>query len=437
MNPPAIAGWLEALRRGFVAFLVVAGIGQLFALVGPALAGTRASLGSFVRLGLVYLGSFHHVAVELDVPELDVTAAPGSGATSLSIGIALLSVTAVAGWLLFRGGRAAAERGGGGTGARVLLGAAVAPGYAIPAFALMALARTTTSLRWGAVASGELRVGLSTWQAVVFPFAIAAAAGAAGGLSSAVRGPLVGAAAAGGWRMFVLVMSLSLLGLFAAGIVQPDGPAALLTPSTARYLRPVLDHPGLGVAAVGHHVAVAPNEALWTIAPAMGGCLVARGTGDADLLCYGRFPREVATVPIPISGEHVVLLPLGEASFGPAPRGYLLFLLVPLVSAGFGGRRAGERSGEKGRRAVLAGTAAGLVFAGLVGAASLLSTVTIGYGAAFGAEGTSGWLIAGPDVPSATFLALVWGAAGGALGAASLRWRSPRSSPPAARTTRR
>ena len=432
MNRPAAAGWREALRRGFVAFLVVAGIGQLLALVGLVLAGTRASVGTFVRLGLGYLGTFHHVALQLEAPELE---GPGlaPGAASLSIGVAMLSVTAVAVWLLFRGGRAAAERGGGGRGRRFGLGAAVALGYAVPASGLMMLARTTTSIRFGAFASGEVHIGLSIWQATVFPLAIAAVAGAAGGMSSAVSHPLVSGAAAGGWRMFVLAVALSLVGLIAAGVVQPDGPAALLTPSTARYLRAVFDRPSAGVAVLGHHVAVAPNEAIWALTPAMGGCLVARGSVAVDLLCYGRFPTRVETVPVPISGDDVVLLPFGDAEFGPAPRAYLLFLLVPALSAWFGGRRAAQRSGEHGRRAALAGAGAGVVFAGLVGATSVLSTVTIGYGAPFGAEGTSGWLFLGPDVTAATLLALAWGVAGGALGGGSVRSTWPRWWPPAAR----
>jgi hypothetical protein len=431
--PPAAGGevvrrsFVTAIRRGVVAFLIVAGIGQAFALAALVV-GARAPFGSYVRLGIVYLGAFHHVAIELDVPELDLAGVSEPGATMLSIGIALLSVTAIASWLLFRAGRAAADRSAASAPQRIAFGAAVAPGYALPAFALMMLAGSTGPVGIGSFASGDLHLSLSTWQAALYPLALAVVSGAAGGLASTLgsdaRGgsALVCAAAAGGRRMFVLALGLSLLGLFAAGVVQPDGPAALLTPSTARYWRAVTDRPGEGLVLLGHHLALAPNEALWTLIPAMGGSLGARGSASSDVLAYRRFPTEVQTILVPVGTDQVVRVPLGHATFGPAPPQYLLFLLVPAISTVLGGRLAAERS--TGRGAVLAGACSGLVFAGLVGAGSLLSALTVSYGAAFGADATSGRVTVGPLVVAGTALALVWGVAGGALGSWSLRVRS-------------
>jgi hypothetical protein len=430
-RPAAPAGWRVAAVWGFVAFVVVAAIAQLLALAAWAVGDTGASIGAFARIGWLTFGAFHHVAIRLDVPDLEVSAgASGPGATSLSVGVALLSVTCIAAWLLFRAGRDVATRCGGGTLARAVQGMKVAPSYALPAFLLAWLVRVRTPLRLGVFASGELHAALSPWQALAFPLAIAAVAGGLGGLRSGFeartpedsRTARAAAVAAGGWRMLVLGMCLSFAGLFVAGVVQPDGPAALLTPSTSRYLRDVFERPGPGLVLLAHHVAAFPNEAMWTLVPAMGACDEVRGSADADLLCYARFPTEVETAPLPMPGGGTVLAPLGGATFGKAPPAYLLFLLVPIVATVLGGRRAVAGSDVRLADAAVAGVGAGLVFAVLVAAASLLSTVTLRYGAAFGSGGSAGRLVAGPDVVSGALLALAWGAVGGAIGAATATW---------------
>jgi len=442
-RPALRAGWPDALASGFVAFLAMAGIGQVLAFGAWAVADTGASLGATARLGWIEFGAFHHVAIELDVPDLDVApAATGPGATSLSVGIALLSITAVAVWLLFRGGRAVADRCGGGTAARILHGTMVAPAYALPAFVVATMVEVVTPLRLGAFASGELHVALSRWQSLAFPLAIAAASGAAGGLRSALdartrqdrRIGRARAAVAGGGRMFAFGLLLSYAGLFVAGVVQPDGPAALLTPSTGRYFDTVFTRPAPGFVALGHHLALAPNEALWTLIPAMGGCDGVRGSASADFLCYGRFPTAVETTIQPLTGGESVRVPLGEATFETAPPAYLLFLLVPAAATVLGGRLAAERLGAGGREAVFAGAAAGLVFAVLAGAAAALSTVTVGYGAAFGDEASTGWVIAGPNVVTGTLLAAAWGVVGGAVGAATVGRSASLSSSPSERS---
>jgi hypothetical protein len=428
-RPARLAGWPDALARGALAFLVVAAVGQALALAVWVVGDTGASLAAFVRIGWMYVGAFHHVAIELDVPDLDVNVT-GPGATSLSLGVALLTITGAAMWLLSHEGRAVADRVGGGPLARLWHGAKVAPGYALPAFALAAIVEVRTPLRLGAFASGELHVALSTWQALVFPLAIAAAAGVVGGLRSSIGSrdpearppPVVAAAVAGGWRMFALAIVLSLAGLFVVGVVRPDGPEALLTPSTARYWRAVLDRPAPGLVLLGHHLALAPNEALWALVPAMGGCVGVRGSASADVLCYGRFPTAVGTTLQPLTPGEAVPLPLGDTTFARAPIGYALFLLVPIVATTLGGRRAAERHGTRGREAVGVGWAAGVVFAGLVTAGALLSTVTIGYGAAFGEGSSAGWVIVGPNVVTAGLLALAWGVVGGVFGAVTSGW---------------
>jgi len=417
----------EALARGAAAFVVLAAIGQALAFGARIVAGTGPSVATTAKIGAMYVGAFNHVAIEIHVAD-DASMVGGSGSTSVSIGVALLAVTAFGLWLVFRSGRSVAQRAGGTVPRRMLLGAAVAPAYAALVFALALLVEVRTSLRIGGFSSPDLRVSLSAWQALVLPFCLAAAAGASGGVASAlgsaeatVRLRAARAAIAGGWRMFVLGVVLSIGGLFVAGVAQADDAVAFLTPSTASYWRAVFDRPDVGVAAFSHHVAVLPNEAMWTLVPAMGGCDVIRGDIDADLLCYGRF----AGLQAP-SSDNGLLLPVGDDGLPSEqlPDLYLAFLLVPALATLLGGRHAAAASERAGRNGLSIGAASGLVFAALVAAGSLLSTVVITYGAAGG--GNAGWVLFGPDVLTGTALAVGWGCVGGAVGAATTsRVRTP------------
>jgi hypothetical protein len=410
-----------------VTFVVLAAIGQALAFGARIVAGTGPSVVTTAKIGAIYLGTFNHVAIEIQVAD-DASMAGGSGSTSVSIGVALLAVTAFGLWLVFRSGRSVAHRAGGTVPRRMLLGAAVAPAYAALVFALALLVEVRTSLRIGGFSSSDLRVSLSAWQALVLPLCLATAVGASGGVASALgsaeatdRLRAARAAIAGGWRMFVLGVELSIGGLFVAGVAQADDAVAFLTPSTASYWRAVFDRPDVGVAAFSHHVAVLPNEAMWTLVPAMGGCDVIRGDIDADLLCYGRF----AGLQAP-SSDNGLLLPVGDDGLPSEqlPDLYLAFLLVPALATLLGGRHAAAASERAGRNGLSIGAASGLVFAALVAAGSLLSTVVITYGAAGG--GNAGWVLFGPDVLTGTALAVGWGCVGGAVGAATTsRVRTP------------
>ncbi|HET9248896.1 MAG TPA: hypothetical protein VFP13_02990, partial [Actinomycetota bacterium] len=382
-----------------------------------ALAGSNVSLGSALRIGALYLGPFHHVGVVVEGElAVDATRLPGAdlpagGSATVEVGVALLAVTALAVWLLFRAGRASAF--GGGASVRALSGARVALGYA-PAVLLVALlVRFEEPVELGSFVTGSVRISLSPWQALVFPSAIAALAGAAGGVwswATSVRdrpaATRTRAVLGGGWRMFLLAIALSLAGLFVAGIAQPDEPVALATPSTARYVHTVFERPGPGIAIVAHHVALAPAEALWVLVPAAGGCDVIRGSERSDVLCYRRFPTGLTST--------------GEVAFGRAPVGYLAFLLVPAIATILGGRWAAVAAGRPGSPGLAVGAASGVAFAVLVLAGCLLSSVTLSYEAARDVAGpTAGSFRIGPDPVAGTLLAFGWGVLGGGLGAAS------------------
>ncbi len=429
------SGWSRALLRGFLVFVLIAGIGLGAAVVGSVIAGLRVSFGGALRIGALYLGPFHHVALvirgdlDVDVSRLPGSGAPATGSTTVEVGVALLAVTALAGWLLFRAGRASAI--GEGALVRALSGGRVALGYAPPVLLAALLVRFEEPVELGSFVTGAVRISMSVWQALVFPFVIAALAGASGGLWSWVRSAperraavRTGAVLGGGWRMLLLGLGLSYLGLFVAGIVQPDEAVATATPSTARYFATVFERPGRGAVILAHHIAAAPNEALWTLVPVTGACDVIRGSEHADVLCYRRFPLGIS--------------PAGDVSFDDAPVGYLAFLLVPAVATIAGGRWAassGKRSGWPGAGI---GAASGVVFAASVFAGCLMASITLSYGATAGAVGAGGHLWIGPDPISGTLFALVWGIAGGAGGGASVRLRSRRAGRrPAARSTPR
>jgi hypothetical protein len=259
---------------------------------------------------------------------------------------------------------------------------------------------------------------LAAWQAFVFPFAIAALAGASGGLWSWASSALDPSAAraravlGGGWRMFLLALALSYAGLFVAGIAQPDEAVALATPSTARYLDTVFARPGTGSALLAHHLALSPNEAIWTFVPAAGACDVIRGSERSDVLCYGRFPW--------------FDMSSGEVAFENAAPGYLAFLLVPAIATIVGGRWAGSVSERSGAAPAGAGAAAGVVFGVVMFGAIAASSITLTYGADPDAVGRGGHLWIGPDPVTGTLVVLAWGVVGGALGGATSRFRGLR-----------
>jgi hypothetical protein len=426
-NVRAAAGVGTAALLGAGSFALIALLGQVAGFALRLVSSGRLSGADSARIGWLYVGTFHHIPIVVHLGELDIgrltggvtpgSGLPTTGSISGELGVALLLATGLAMWLLFRAGRRAGSVGGGGSFTRTLIGAAVALGYALPIFALSWLVRLHVDLSFGTLASGQLDAGLSPVPALVFPLLLAVIAGGAGGFASAVasdRARRTMGALAGGWRMLLLAIGLSLAGLFVAGAVQPDGPAAALTPSTPTYFRTVFDRPLVGLALFAHHVAIAPNEALWTLAPAMGGCDGASGSVSVSFLCYWRFP---GSVTLPIAGVGSTALS-ARAGFTSAPPLYFAFLIVPAVAAYWGGRHGASRARANGRReAAAVGAAAGVVFAGLVGVLGWLSTVSVTYAADFhGRGGGAGSVRVGPFSLWAAALALAWGTVFGWLG---------------------
>ena len=328
--------------------------------------------------------------------------------------------------ILYRGGRAVADRAGGGVGARVLHGIKVAPAYAIPAFVVSGLVSIDIPIPRNGLVAGSLQLGPWDLSWFVFPLLIAAAAGAAGGLRSGRYellshdpwGRRVAGSIAGGLRMFVLGLVLSFVGLLVLAAIRPG--------ATRTYFETVSGPPTeQATMNIAHHVLLLPNQSLWVLVPAMGGCDGLSGGGvSATFLCYSKVPTTVTVNPEGLtSGTAVVQARLRE--------GAIRLLPVPP------GARAVGRAGRQIRRqeraqlrweAVGMGAASGVVFAALVVVGSWLASVSAGLSSPTGGIPANASVLIGPGVLAAGLLALVWGVVGGALGA----WLEGRKFPPRA-----
>jgi hypothetical protein len=208
--------------------------------------------------------------------------------------------------------------------------------------------------------------------------------------------------------MLALGLVLSFVGLLVLAALDPT--------TTADYFRGAFgDGAARGTVLVGHHVLVSPNQSMWVLIPAMGGSvnLSIAGT-NVELLSYSHFPEHFSLTGGGTSGFGT---PTPQVQGGTAPAGYFLFLLVPLLSVLIGGRSAAARGGARARpEAAMLGAFAGVVFAVLVAVVGVMSTLGLAVSVDVAGFHTGGSGYLGPNALVGGLLALVWGAAGGALG---------------------
>ncbi|MFL5737148.1 MAG: hypothetical protein ACJ76P_07400, partial [Actinomycetota bacterium] len=288
--------------------------------------------------------------------------------------------------------------------------------YGVLAFAFSFLIHFHIAVPSNPVFSGEINVEPSHLAAFLYPFLIALVAGAAGGLRSA---GLAGEASepwgrrtlgvwGGGVRMLALGLVLSFVGLLVLAALDPT--------TTADYFRGAFNGGAArGTVLVGHHVLLSPNQSMWVLVPSMGGSLNLSIAGsNVELLSYSHFPEHLSLTGGPTSGFGT---PIPSVQGGTAPIGYFLFLLVPLLSVLIGGRSAAARASVRARpEAAMVGALAGVVFAVLVAVVALLSTIGLAVSVDVSGFHTGGSGYVGPNALVGGLLALVWGAAGGALG---------------------
>jgi hypothetical protein len=416
-------GWGTAVARGLLAFMAMAGLGQAVAFAVNLFRAPGESAATAAKLGWLYFGWFHHAAITTRLTSVE----GGETGLTADVGLAMMLGTFLAIAILYKGGRAVADRARGGAVARVLHGMKVAPAYAIPAFVVSGLVSIDIPIPRNGLVVGNLQMPSGSLSWFVPPLLIAAAAGAAGGLRSGRYdlishdpwGRRTAGVIAGGLRMFVLGLVLSFAGLLVLAAIRPG--------ATMTYFRtisgPPTDQTTMNIA---HHVLLLPNQSMWVLVPAMGGCDGLSGGGvSATFLCYSKVPMSVSVTPEgPISDTPVV-----GADFEKAPSGYLLFLLVPAVSVILGGRYAARKRARIKGEAIAMGAASGVVFAVLVALGSWLASVSAALSSPAGGIPANASVLIGPAVGTAGLLALAWGGLGGAIGG----WLGGREFPPRAR----
>ncbi|MGH2651834.1 MAG: hypothetical protein ACRDHK_11555, partial [Actinomycetota bacterium] len=114
------AGWGRATRSAVLIFVVMAGLGQVLAIL--AISGQASDIDTARTGGLVFL-AFHHAGITAELPTLDPERAAASvGApqgslppidVSVTLGFPILLATLLVLLLFFRAGRGVAESGGG------------------------------------------------------------------------------------------------------------------------------------------------------------------------------------------------------------------------------------------------------------------------------------------------------------------------------------
>lgn len=213
--------------------------------------------------------------------------------------------------------------------------------------------------------------------------------------------------------MFVAALGLSFVGLLVLAGVHPS--------STRAYIDRTVGGGASGIDLAVHHALALPNQSMFVLVPAMGGCDVVRGTAEPNtFLCSSTFPKHGSvnlTAPFLRGRRQQLASPFREVRFGDAPSELKAFLLIPLVATVLGGIRAAKPAGRRGQAAA-AGALAGVGYAALVVAGCLAAALSIRF---YGGRAPASLTVL-PDPVTGALLGLGWGVAGGAIGA-FLGWR--------------
>ncbi len=426
-----LRGWGTALIRGLLAFAVMTVLGEIAAFTVYFVGNGDAPIATVAKVGWFYFAWFHHIDLTVSVANLSfpggsqIGGFPSGGSVSLAFGIALMLGTFLAVWLLYLGGKAVADRADGGGLARVLHGLKIAPVYAGAALLVSLVVKISETVTNSSV-SGTLEIKPSALQAFLIPLLLAAGAGVVGGLRSGRYellsldpwGRRGAGALSGGLRMFVLALVLAFAGLLVLAVVEPDSTRSYF----ATVSKPPVDETAVIIA---HHVLVLPNQSMWVLIPAMGGCDGAEASHfSTTFLCYWRYPKQVSIGPFTPEGI-LGLAPPVRTEFGTAPVGYFLFLLVPALAVLLGGRHAVRKRAQFRSETMGIGALAGVVFAFLVLIGAWFASVTGSADLSVAGFSLNSSVHVGPDVLTGGLLALAWGVIGGGLGG----WLSGRDLP--------
>ncbi|MDP9330577.1 MAG: hypothetical protein M3P11_08085 [Actinomycetota bacterium] len=401
---------LDALRQGLAALGWTMLAAETWSFLAYFLAGRPFRAWSFVKIGWLYLLTFSRVGLDVTIGRsFSEIVNPGvAGESVYRVHLAFLLGSALAGWLLFRAGRAVASRVEMSPLGRAAIGAAIAPAYAVPLFLVSFLA----VVRFPEQGVPDVRA--VAWQALVFPLVMAAAFGAAGGLASAsdeIRerrlGRWIVRWVEGGWVGLLAGLTLAFAGLLVLAAVFPD--------STGAYARWLVRHGHVGALLFAHEVLSLPNHAMFVLAPSMGGCDTLSAAGSsAQMLCTGRFTSPEVLLYVPFVRGVPTGSDLGIVT-GTLPSGTRMLLFAPFAATLLGARRA-ARGLERAKERIATGIGAGIAFAASVTVIAWASTASLRIPDT--AAGRGIWITLGPDLLRTAALALGWGVVGGVIGAA-------------------
>jgi hypothetical protein len=392
-TPPGSPGGLadagrivgRAVVGGTIAFAVLIAVAQLLAGVGLLLIGAYGPW-SWVKIGLLT------ALLSLGTDVLATVAGPAilgtaTDPTTIDARFVPMALTIGFAWIASRAGRRAARAGA--TRPALAVAGLAATGAAAPVAILSAACATLVTLSLPALG---LRMEVDAAGAAVWAGALAAAATGAGAYLEAARGRMSSTAIRGGLTAYGWA-----LGLLAVGVLV----VATLEPTVTRGYIDGLTGLGTGGGLLlGAHVLAIPAQSALLLAPASGSCLEIIGEGSFFELCPWRLAGSG-----PVGGTFL------PEPLRLAPSLWLLSVM-PLIAAMLGGRRAAAAAAVTGARAAGLGVAAGLVFASLVEVAGWFVALRV-----------SSVLVPGryvtvhPAWMRTAATALIWGAAGGALGA--------------------
>jgi hypothetical protein len=385
-----------AALRGAAAALAVAAVGQAPPFLVDLVGGDLAVVTQ-LRVGWLYMMAGHAVSIT----------ATGSGGSVDGLGgvfdlrLGLLTIAALGVVMLVSGARATARRVHDAGARRPLAGAAIALPYAL----LIGAANVFVNLRLsadGGFLPATTSIAAPVGEGFLLPGALALAAGALGGWSTSTswhRPIALGVRT--GLRAFAWAIALSLIGLLAFAALRPAG--------LERYVDEVTSGgPARTALYLGHQALTLPDQAMWILAPSMGGCVSLRIDEAAhDVICLDRLPRG----PDPATW---LLTELGRAEgvppTGRSPAVTWLFLAVPAAAIWLGFRGPGGATARSVGEALVRGALGGAVFATLVVITSLAGSLWMSL-----RNGVELRTVAiGPDPISTVILALAWGVGGGA-----------------------
>jgi hypothetical protein len=404
-----------AALHGAAAFTAVLLLGELLAVLRAAGPLDPSALAVF-RAGALAPSFVHGVPVEIELTDPVFGEAALTAEFGFTVRVALVLATAMAGWLLYRGGRRAAEEAGGSALRRTVEGALVAVPYVVLSVGATLVATGSDPailLGRGFAGLGQSEAAPSVGWSVALSLVLATACGGAGGLSTVGQpagARMLRAALAGGWRMAWLALTGGTAGILVVVALHPEATRSYLHAAAARGAA------GAAVVVLGTVLAL-PNAGAGAVAAAVGAPIVLRASGSAcTVASYARLADGAGCDALGI---------------GPLSPAYALFVAVPLAAALAGGWWAARRAGSTALRAAAAGGLAGVPFAVLLAALAFLATPS------WEARGSvlevlgSGGLTLGPPVGTTLLAALAWGVTVGAAGGLLRARRVERGTEPA------